>query len=272
MQNPTRRWLALAAVPPLVAVGAVVANQPAAAEFAGSGEYVALGDSYASGVGTREYDDSSGDCKRSPHAYPVHDAARIGATTLTFVACSGAQVADVVSNQIGELDAETSWVTVQVGGNDAGFVDVITECALPEWASDCAGAVAGAQDVINNVLPGRLSGLYGEISARSPSADVVVVGYPRLFMGEDCNAGTWFSPEDQQLLNQTADLLGSTINSVAGSYGFDYVDPIPAYTGHAVCDDVEWINGLSNPIQESYHPNRDGQIGYADIVDDYLLS
>lgn len=267
MQNISRRWLALAAAAPaLIAVGAVAATQPASAE---AGEYVALGDSYASGVGTREYDDSSGDCKRSPHAYPVIDAGRIGAS-LTFVACSGAQVADVVSNQIGELDAATSWVSVQVGGNDAGFVDVITECALPEWASDCPGRVAQAQAFIRDELPGRLDGLYGEISARVPSAAVVVVGYPRLFNGEDCNAGTFFSPEDQQLLNETADLLGSTIGERAGSHGFAYVDPIPAYVGHAVCDDIEWINGLSNPVEESYHPNRDGQVGYADLVDDVL--
>lgn len=266
MQKPSRRWLALLAVVPLVAVVAFVVNQPAAAE---SGEYVALGDSYTSGVGTREYDPDSGDCKRSPHAYPVIDAGRIGAT-LTFVACSGARVTDVANNQIGELDAATSWVTVQVGGNDAGFVDVITECALPWWASDCSGRVAEAQDFIRHELPGRLDGLYGEISSRAPVADVVVVGYPRLFMGEDCNAGTWFSPEDQRLLNETADLLGSTIGGVAGDHGFDYVDPIPSFVGHAVCDDVEWINGLSNPVEESYHPNRDGQVGYADLVDDYL--
>jgi lysophospholipase L1-like esterase len=266
MQKPSRRWLALAAVPSLLFVGTIVATQPAAAE---AGEYVALGDSYASGVGTREYDPESGDCKRSPHAYPVIDAARIGAT-LTFAACSGAQTADVVANQLGGLDSATSWVSIQVGGNDAGFSDVITECALPEWASDCPGAVAEAQGIITGTLPGRLDGLYNEISARSPAAEVVVVGYPRLFMGEDCNAATFFSPEDQQILNETADLLNSTIGGVAGGHGYAFIDPIPAFVGHAVCDDVEWINGLSNPIIESYHPNRDGQVGYADLVDDVL--
>jgi len=25
-----------------------------------------------------------------------------------------------------------------------------------------------------------------------------------------------------------------------------------------VCDDVEWLNGLSNPVGESYHPNPPG--------------
>ena len=267
MLNTSRRWLVLAAATPsLIIAGAIVVHQPAAAE---PGEYVALGDSYASGLGTREYDPGSGDCKRSPHAYPVIDAARIGAT-LNFVACSGARVADVLANQLGGLDDTTSWVSVQVGGNDAGFSDVITECALPEWASDCPGAVAEAQAIITGTLPGRLDGLYNEISARSPSAEVVVVGYPRLFNGEDCNAGTFFSPEDQQILNATADLLSSTIGGIAGDHGYAFVDPIPAFVGHAVCDDPEWINGLSAPIDESYHPNRGGHVGYADLVDDYL--
>jgi hypothetical protein len=64
--------------------------------------------------------------------------------------------------------------------------------------------------------------------------------------------------------------LSEAIEGRATSYGFAYVDPRQAFTGHAVCDDVEWINGLSFPIRESYHPNRAGQIGYADLVDDHL--
>lgn len=266
----SRRWLVVAsasvAAPVVIGAGAFVVLQPASA---GPGEYVAMGDSYAAGLGTRDYDSVSGDCQRSPRAYAPIDAARIGAS-LTFVACSGARVSDVVDDQIGALDAATTWVTVQVGGNDAGFAEVLTECALPWWASDCAGAVADARDVITDTLPGRLDGLYDEISARAPSADVVVVGYPRLFNGEDCNAGTFFSPDDERLLNEGADLLNSTIGEVAASHGFDFVDPTADFTGHAVCDDPEWINGLSNPIRASYHPNRDGQLAYADLVDDDL--
>ena len=49
--------------------------------------------------------------------------------------------------------------------------------------------------------------------------------------------------------------------------GFAFVDVRSAFTGHAVCDDVEWINGLSNPIRESYHPNTTGQAnGYTPLV------
>ena len=41
--------------------------------------------------------------------------------------------------------------------------------------------------------------------------------------------------------------------------------------GHAVCDEPEWINGLSNPIRESYHPNRAGHSsGYTPLVSPLL--
>ena len=233
-------------------------------------QLVALGDSYSSGVGTRSYYADSGSCKRSPYAYPVIDAARVGAT-LSFQACSGATTSSVLQNQLGTLTGATSYVTISVGGNDAGFSSVLTECAQPWWSSDCNGAIDQAQSIVRNTLPGRLDALYGAIRSRATTAKVVVVGYPRIFNGEDCNAATFFSPAEETRLNQTADLLDTTIRERASAHGFSFVDPRTAFTGHAVCDSPEWINGLSNPIAESYHPNRTGQSsGYAALVDDYL--
>lgn len=232
-------------------------------------DYVALGDSYASGVGTRSYISGSGSCYRSTYAYPSIDAGRIGAN-LSFQACSGARVADVSANQLGPLTAAIELVSVQVGGNDAGFSTVITECAKPSWLGDCNGAINNATNIINNTLPGRLDGLYGSIRSRAPGAKVVVVGYPRIFNGVDCNAGTFFSGDEMSRLNATADLLNSRISSRASAAGFSFVNPTQAFIGHAVCGNPEWINGLSNPIMESFHPNRSGQVGYADLVDDQL--
>jgi hypothetical protein len=46
-----------------------------------------------------------------------------------------------------------------------------------------------------------------------------------------------------------------------------FKDAIPPFVGHAVCSSTEWINGLSNPVGESYHPNRTGhRSGYAPLV------
>lgn len=197
------------------------------------------------------------------------DAQRIGAS-LSFKACSGATTTSVLDNQLGSISATTTFVTVTVGGNDARFTHVITECAQPWWSSDCDGAIDDAQVFISNTLPGRLDALYAAIRSRAPKAKAVVVGYPRIFNGEDCNAGTFFSPAEETRLNATADLLDSTIRNRAVARGFSFVDPRSAFTGHAVCDSPEWLNGLSNPLTESYHPNHSGHSGYANLVDNHL--
>jgi lysophospholipase L1-like esterase len=177
----------------------------------------------------------------------------------------------VTSTQLSALSASTSYVTISVGGNDAGFTSVITTCAEPAWLSDCNGAVKKAQGYITTTLPGSLSTLYSSIRAKAPNAKVVVVGYPRLFNGEDCNALTWFSPTDESQLNATADLMNKTLAAAASAKGFAFANPTTRFLGHAVCGNPEWLNGLSNPISESYHPNRTGHAsGYTPLVSPLL--
>jgi lysophospholipase L1-like esterase len=260
-----RRRAALAAAALAVPLLAVAPPAQAAAQ-----SYVALGDSYSSGVGTRSYISDGTSCQRSVYAFPSLIAAARG-YNLNFRACSGAKVSDVTNNQLGALGASTSYVTISVGGNDAGFTSVITTCAEPSWASDCNGAVKKAQGYITTTLPGSLSTLYSAIRSKAPNAKVVVVGYPRLFNGEDCNAFTWFSPTDESQLNATADLLNKTLAAAASARGFAFANPTSAFIGHAVCGSPEWLNGLSNPISESYHPNRTGHAsGYTPLVSPLL--
>ena len=228
--------------------------------------YVALGDSYSSGVGTRSYINDGTSCQRSVYAYPSLIASARG-YALNFRACSGAKVADVTNTQLDALSASTSYVTISVGGNDAGFSSVLTTCAQPSWASNCNAAIDKAQSYIKNTLPGSVRTLYGKIRSKAPHAKVVVVGYPRIFNGEDCNALTFFSPSQETRLNATADLLNSKLSRAATGSGFGYADPTARFVGHAVCGNPEWVNGLSNPITDSYHPNRNGQSsGYTPLV------
>jgi hypothetical protein len=250
----------------ITALGAATALTLSAAPAQAAGSYVALGDSYSSGTGTRSYINDGTSCQRSVYAYPSLISASKG-LTLNFRACSGAKVADVTTTQLSALSASTTQVSISVGGNDAGFADVLTECAQPGWASDCNGAIDAAQAIINGSLPGRLSTLYASIRTKAPNAKVVVVGYPRIFMGEDCNAFTWFSPAEESRLNATADLLNSKTAAQATAKGFSFANPTSRFTGHAVCDDGEWLNGLSDPVSESYHPNAAGhRSGYAPLV------
>jgi lysophospholipase L1-like esterase len=253
-------------IAPLCAVAlaalAVLAISPTLAQAA---SYVAMGDSYSSGVGTHSYYADSGSCKRSPHAYPVKVARRIR-HGLSFVACSGARTSDVLKDQLGQLDAATRRVTISIGGNDAGFSRVITACALP-WPWGCWDDIDNARNFIRNTLPGRLNSVYRAIESRSPRAVVAVVGYPRIFNGrEACHTGAWISSGEQVELNEIADLLARVTRGRARAYGFAYVDPIGSFVEHTACDSPAWVNGLSYPIGESYHPNRAGQDAYANLV------
>ena len=261
------RLIAVVAAPFALLAALLAPTTPA---HAAGESYVALGDSYASGVGTRSYISDGTSCQRSTYAYPKLIAAQ-KAYALNFQACSGATIPTVTNNQLGALTSTTRFVTISVGGNDAGFSGVLTECAKPGWASNCDGKINTAQSFINNTLPGQLNTLYSSIRSRAATAKVVVVGYPRVFNGEDCNAGTFFSPAEETRLNQTADLLNSKLSAAASARGFTFANPTSRFIGHAVCDDVEWLNGLSNPISESYHPNRNGHsAGYTPLISPLL--
>ena len=260
-----RRALVTAA---FAAVTALVISA-APAEAAGP-SYVALGDSYSSGTGTRSYLADGTSCLRSAYAYPSLIAAAKG-YALNFRARSGAKIPDVSSTQISALTSSTAYVTISIGGNDAGFADVLTTCAQPAWLSNCTAAVDRAQSYIRNTLPAALNTLYASIRARAPQARVTVVGYPRIFNGEDCNLLTWFSPTEESRLNATADLINSTTAGRAAAAGFAFANPTSRFVGHAVCDSTEWLNGLSNPVVESYHPNKSGHSsGYTPTVSPYV--
>jgi lysophospholipase L1-like esterase len=256
MKSFTRRLVGVIAI--VCAIGGT------GAAVAAADNYVALGDSYSSGTGTRDYSLNSG-CQRGPYAYPALIKADRPGTSLTFVACSGAKTGDVLANQVQSLSTTTNIVTITIGGNDAGFSSVITQCALP--LVSCNSNITTAQNYINNSLPAALNGVYTQIRSRAPNARVVVLGYPRLFAGVDCNAGTFFSTDEMTKLNTTADMMKNVISARAAAYGFTFKDAIPAFTGHAVCSSTEWLNGLSNPTGDSYHPNRTGhKSGYEALV------
>lgn len=223
--------------------------------------YVALGDSFSSGTGTRAKVD---DCYRSPFGYPVL-LADAHSLDLDYQACSGAVIADVHANQVQALGAGTDYVTMTIGGNDLGFADVITQCALPGWLSNCHGRINSSRELLHSQMGARYDGLFAEIGQRAPAADVVVGSYPRLFNGTDCNLATFFSGSEMAALNNATDELATVIQNRTLAAGFRYADPRPAFTGHAVCDSTEWVNGISWPIVESYHPNRAGNVGYADV-------
>jgi lysophospholipase L1-like esterase len=252
----------------LTVCGALAALALPAAAAAAEPSYVALGDSYSSGVGTRTYYDDGTSCDRSPDAYGPLIAAKKG-YSLSFEACGGATTSDVISGQLAPLNSSTSLVTITIGGNDAGFGNVMEDCALYFW--ECSGAISNANSYIENTLPAELNTTYADIRKDAPNAKVVVLAYPHLFdsSGDTCNVDALTSGAEKSL-NSTADLLDSAVQMAAKAHGFTFVDPRSAFESHEICSSSGWLNGLSDPLSESFHPNVTGQAEFASLIEAVL--
>jgi lysophospholipase L1-like esterase len=252
----------------LVGVLAVLAAVLIPAASAAASQYVALGDSYSSGVGTRTFYEESGSCKRSPKAYGPLVAAAKG-YTLSFQACSGAKTTDVNANQLGTLSSSTALVTITIGGNDAGFSNVIVNCAL--YFFTCGSAISEANNFISTKLPGLLEATYKKIREKASTAKVVVLGYPKLFTkdGKTCNVN-FLTSGNEKKLNETAEKLDSVIKGRAEASKYTFVNPTVPFEAHEVCSGSEWLNGQSNPLEESYHPNVSGQAEFTTLVEGVL--
>jgi lysophospholipase L1-like esterase len=221
-------------------------------------EYVALGDSYASGAGAGSYVDGS--CRRSSNAYPALRGKDF--PSFRFVACSGATTKSLRS-QFRALTPATTFVTITVGGNDLGFSDVMTTCTL-KGDRACESRVGKARDFTRDQLPARLDATYATIRTAAPNAELVVLGYPRLFTPDDeCRT---LSRAKRQALNDAADELSGVIADAASRAGARYVDVREAFADHGVCSAEPWINALVNPTGDSYHPNKAGQAAYFEAL------
>ncbi|MEO7268108.1 MAG: SGNH/GDSL hydrolase family protein [Knoellia sp.] len=224
--------------------------------------YVALGDSYAAGVGGGV---KRNECWRAVEGYPVLVARTLG-LDLAYQACIGAIIDNVERDQLQALGPGTTHVSLTVGGNDIGFVPVLIECAKPSWMSDSDPVIDDAFATLRTQLPARLSSLLATIGERAPNAEVAVTAYPVLFNGQDCNALTFFSPHEMGRIKDGVDELAGVIGAAARDADADFVDPREPFAGHAICDDREWLNGASLPPEQSFHPNADGHAAFARLV------
>ena len=241
------------------------------APIAGAVDYVALGDSYSSGAGTGVYDSASGACARSPLSYPPLWAAEHQPASFEFVACSGAKTADVIANQISALQPGTDLVTITVGGNDAGFGPVLQTCTVAESDRTCFAAVDAAEAFERSVLRDRLTRTYAEIRRAAPHAQVIVLGYPRLFdLAPNCAEPGVPNQARREKLNEGADVLNDVIQSTSQQAGFSFADVRNRFARHGVCSADPWINGPSVPPSVGpYHPNQTGyRDGYREALDE----
>ena len=218
--------------------------------------YVALGDSYASGLGTGR---EQGNCDRSPAAYGPQWARAHQPASFTFAACSGATARGIRTHRLSALSPATTLVSLTVGGNDVGFSDVLQTCLIGS-THDCLQAIHGSEHAMTTSLPRGLGRLLAAIHRHSPAARIVLTGYPLLFDPARPGSCAQLSHREQAELNRGANLLDATLQSAAARHGAAFADVRGAFRGHAICDPAAWLHGLDFfNLNDSFHPTTAGQ-------------
>ena len=240
----------------------------------GGVDYVAFGDSYASGYGGGPVLDA---CGRTAQGYPAlldaldrveldGDVTCAGATAFTTPADAPVDLPGQIDDAAarGLLDRKTDAVTVTIGGNDVKFGSVVAACAGPRLPASCAPALEETAAFARDVLAPKLAAEFARITALAPKATLVVTGYPYLF-----EAGTPgpLSAEAQALFNEGTDALNEVIAAQVPRDGV-FVDVVDEFAGHGVGSADSWI--LFEGGRFDLHPTETGyREGYtAAILED----
>ena len=187
----------------VVATLAVAGAVPASGAAPAVPTYVALGDSYTAGPFVpNQLLDQLG-CLRSDHNYP-HLVAQAKGWALRDPSCSGAVTDDLSSPQpiLGgvnppQLDALApgpAVVSLQMGGNDIGFTEILVRCAtLLPFGTPCRDLYTqgGTDQLAARVAATapKVGAALAEIHRRAPGARLLVLGYPAIL--PDVAPGCW---------------------------------------------------------------------------------
>jgi lysophospholipase L1-like esterase len=253
---------------------------------------VALGDSFSAGEGAPRFDAGTdvrdNSCHRSSKAWPALLAKRRKAAFVSF-ACSGAEIVDVLDGTprspepertVAQLDrlrgvASVDLVTLTIGGNDAGFAKVLVRCAIPTVHCERYYRPGGRHDLTKDVkaLGARLRAVYRAVRRAAPQADLLVLGYPRLFPLTPARRTCVPSPAVSTIdaieiyfLNDLARQLRAVVRRAARARGARFVDAQDAFDGHEMrCgkDPLRMVNMASLEILNRrykyfFHPTAHG--------------
>jgi lysophospholipase L1-like esterase len=270
----------LAAALCALAMVALVAAASAAAKT-----WIGLGDSFAAGPLIPNQSLSPLGCLRSDRNYAHKSAAKLG-YTLADVSCSGATTVDIFTAQgtsagtnppqLNAVGAASNVVTLQIGGNDIGFTEIITNCAAVNPFDPCKGDyVKGGVDEVSQRIAAtapKVANVIQSIHASAPAARVFVVNYAAI-LPDAGNLGCWpqvpIAFADVPWLRSKEKELNAMLATVGAANGATIVDAYTASIGKDACKSsgTRWVEPLvpGNPAAP-FHPNERGMTGISGVV------
>jgi len=269
------------------AASAQSGGSPGSAVRAGSAtRYVSLGDSYTAGPLIPDLTGSPAGCARSTSNFPSLVAAAIHAASFTDDSCQGADTTNMTKPesvplgtnppQDSALSSSTTLVTLQIGGNDINFINIVINCTelslTNPFGAPCKkhytkGGTDRLKEAVNATAPKVAADLQG-IHADAPNARILLVGYPAILpnSGDGCWPVVPIAYGDVPYLRGVEQELNAMLASVAAANNATFVNTYTASIGHDACQapGVKWVEGLvpSTPAAP-FHPNALGEKGMA---------
>jgi len=189
-----------------------------------------------------------------------------------------------IFNEIGAN--EVDYVTLTLGGNDAGFADIIAACVKGSNYLN----IGGLADKLNNTwedfykeggIRDNLVKAYLNIAQKAgPQAQILVAGYPEL-LNQD--GGFFISKSEAVLVNENVSKFNEAIAEIVQDCDdlgikISFVSVEEAFEGHGAYSDDPYINEVilfsksqdlkdfEMPSKYSIHPNYNGACAYAECV------
>lgn len=251
-------------------------------------KYVALGSSMAAGPGIRPRDRHAPlRAGRSAANYPHVVAQRLG-FNLADVTYSGATTAHLLTDrqndeppQVSALNGSEELVTITIGGNDVGYVPMLTAAGLPapvRFLPVLGGLLREmldptARDRALVALDRALKDVGRTVRQRAPRARVMFVDYLTLLPPAGQDAAP-LSGVDAALGRRIAATLERLTAEAAAETGCELVRAADASRGHHAWSADPWATkptryGLPIPGRPfPAHPNAAGMRAVADLVID----
>lgn len=243
--------------------------------------YVAMGDSFAAGSLVLPAKEVL-TCARSAVNYASLIAAELKPAKFRDVTCGAATTAHFANPQPGiilgtaapqydALSADTTLVSVGIGGNDIGLVGLAFSCVnlLPQpvgtscKATNTAGGVDKLAQKIDAFAP-TYGTVIEQIRARAPQAKILMVGYPTGIRKGGCWPVVPVWAADADYLQSALTRLNRRMAEQASAHGATYVDLATPSVGHDMCKaaGTRWIEGLIPSVTTNglvpLHPNAAG--------------
>lgn len=288
--------------------------------------YAALGDSFSAGEGIDPWIETSVDraCHRSPKAYsqllmPAGTQTPFVKTptaSVRFAACTGAimrnfdiapqSTSNGITNplQFNSLGPEVDVVTLSIGGNDAGFTEILDHCAFKE---DCFNDSYVTLDfggqrkdyTLEEFLKVRLASIliqlpatYARVRAAvRPDTQIIVAGYPHLLGKEGgCAENVPFPLGEREDLYEIQERFEQGLKTATTDEGVAFASVVSAFKKRIPCSnssDDPYLNGLDSDWtgggwkfwnssvkidDQSFHPTAKGQEAYAKVIQSALDS